>query len=102
MMLIFTKEFIEKLIERLEEAEKDCVEMYDWAGQSAIIEAKEIVNQLAEEYKGGWIPVSERFPEESEYVLAFVLIITPYHDICYWKNGTITHWQPLPYQPKGE
>ena len=34
-------------------------------------ECFEIVNQLAEEYNNGWIPCSERLPEESELVLIY-------------------------------
>lgn len=44
-------EFVEKLIERLEEIEEHCLDMHNWQGQSAIVEAKEIVNELAEEYQ---------------------------------------------------
>ena len=67
------KEFIEKLIGRLEEKiEEKCIEAADKGNVfsdysykvQAFKEAIEIVNQLAEEYKGGWIPCSERLPEE--------------------------------------
>ena len=40
--------------------------------------AKKIVQEVAEEYKGGWIPCSERLPEESGYYLV------TYHD---WSDG---------------
>lgn len=93
------KEFIEKLIGRLEELKTFKLDLAD--AMSELMkkdrldnyiskeEVVEIVNQLAEEYKGGWIPVSSgRLPEENEYVLAFVpnnstnkIIIAPYHDI---------------------
>ena len=55
------KEFIDKLIERLEEA-KAKAKPWDFGGVCLAIS---IVNQLAEEYKGGWIPCSERLPEEA-------------------------------------
>ena len=41
-------------------------------------ELKEIVHEVAEEYNGGWIACSERFPEESGYYLV------TYHD---WSDG---------------
>ena len=52
------KEFIDKLIERLEEkAFIDYDEYYTDGGECliSISDVKEIVNELAEEYKGGWI-----------------------------------------------
>lgn len=65
------KEFVEKLIGRLEEnsfdmslENPDCKAV--WTDK-----AIQIVNQLAEEYNNGWIPVSERLPEESELVLIY-------------------------------
>lgn len=72
------KEFVEKLIGRLEElksnpSEKTCRENILLAMQKnlTIYSAIEIVNQLAEEYKNGWIPCSERLPETYEYVLVW-------------------------------
>ena len=63
------KEFIDKLIERLEEVEEDCLGMQDWRGQSTIEYVIEIIKSLAEEYKGGWIPCSERLPKKKTWVL---------------------------------
>lgn len=98
------KEFIEKLIGRLEEAEKDCLEMYDWAGQSAIIEAKEIVNQLAEECSvtGGWITCSEKCPPPNTYCLITdnkgQIRVEKYISGGEWFAGFnyVIAWQPLP------
>ena len=57
------KEFIEKLINELEKLEEHCLYMNNWQGQTAICDAIEIVNQLAEEYgkdtnvrSNDWIP----------------------------------------------
>ena len=64
------KEFVEKLIGRLEELksnpnEKTCRENILLAMQKnlTIYSAIEIVNQLAEEYNNGWISCEERLPE---------------------------------------
>lgn len=84
------KEFIEKLISRLEEVTYDmeiCEEQFDMNSpyfmdvdykMVKFDDAKTIINELAEEYSantpqksaGGWIPVTERLPKydaESEY-----------------------------------
>jgi hypothetical protein len=64
------KEFIDKLIERLEEEKKYC-SYNPQIRDEAINKSISIVNQLAEEYKGGWIPCSERLPETDDYVLCW-------------------------------
>lgn len=64
------KEFIEKLIGRLEEKHIDCFTTGDYKYNNAIDKAKEIVDELAEEHKGGWIPCSERMPEEHDSLFA--------------------------------
>ena len=55
----------------LDNNNKDCMEC-------VVENAIEIVQEVAEEYKGGWIPCSERLPEESGYYLV------TYHD---WSDG---------------
>ena len=120
------KEFVEKLIERLEEeylqAEKDmelsdtCDEASRCGGRAAAYEkAQKIVNQLAEEYKGGWIPVSERFPDTDEYILlSFSNFSVPLvgrweededggafyvgdeTETCVSQDIFVNAWQPLP------
>ena len=68
-----------------------------------------------------WIPVTERLPEEGEYVLCVLKGFSyggkiqvckfvpadkfkekPYFE--HFRNGfpTVTHWMPLPPTPKGE
>ena len=82
------KEF-EKIIEKLEEEKMsyfltiantgdeklDCA--YEQVGD-ALDKAIEIVKQEAEKYNNGWIPCSERLPEEGGYYLV------TYHG---WSNG---------------
>ena len=83
-------EFIEKLIGRLEETRKTALnkvkfpimivckhDLQEFA-DICFEESKKIVNQLAEEYNNGWIPVSERLPEDGGYYLVV------YHD---WSDG---------------
>ena len=88
------KEFIDKLISRLEETKNRANRHYNYGDETAYIHSIEIVNQLAEEYKhctlcylqspceyqnenailpnelladeNDWIPCSERLPSRSE------------------------------------
>ena len=70
------EKFIEKLIARLEEARsmnngwED--EPYFGGQATAYDHSIEIVNELAEEHNGGWIPCSERLPENNKVVLCWV------------------------------
>ena len=63
------KEAFEKIIERLEELiEQTYYKAVDGDTEAGIRNmvyhrAKAIVNQVAEEYNDGWIPVSERLPD---------------------------------------
>ena len=106
------KEFIEKLIGGLrEQSAYSCGQCMD--------EAIEVVCKIAEEYKGGWIPCSERVPEEGVDVLVWfeyyrygsynrlyqtVGISYTYHGdwsgfvngSSGWKQLRIIAWQPLP------
>lgn len=64
------KEFIDKLISRLEEykIKRSDDSPYGIGVLNGYAEAISIVNELAEEYKGGWIAVSERLPNKEEYL----------------------------------
>ena len=104
------KEFVEKLIGRLEEL-KLGVMLNNKCCKHIIDKAIEIVNQLAEEYincstdiSSGWIPTTERLPEKNAIVLVCdkdgwisVKVNMPYAGV---KNdfecGYYTAWMPLP------
>lgn len=119
------KEFIEKLIGRLEELKEieknradscdedgcgDGEQIFDDGRSQGRFEQThkiiEIVNELAEEYKGGWIPVSERLPEKDRYVLCqgvngqFIACIDSmddkWRDTHFYTRSTILAWMPLP------
>ena len=85
-------------------------EMYQEDYFIDIDEAISIVNQLAEEYNNGWIPCSERLPEEEgKYLVTLKLGCITFADLKDIKhyphfNADVIAWQPLPqpYQPKGE
>ena len=123
-------EFIEKLIGRLEE--KVVNRTFDESIKTknlAYKEAIEIVNQLAEEYKGGWITDRNPTREEcGEYGHAEFQVTIPQSkgnktitmdfayetvrgkEVARWKwcdrlsPWKVLAWKPLdaPYQPKGE
>lgn len=57
------KEFIEKLIGRLEEYSNYA---FNIPPQMAVESCINIVNQLAEEYNGGWISVDDKLPEDCD------------------------------------
>ena len=115
------KEFIDKLIERLEEEHERCINIYGIVGGNApameVKQCMDIVNELAEEYKGGWIPCSERLPELTEGTEYFkqskcCLValkwwdgditesVAWYNQSGVWnedsKNCKVIAWQPLP------
>ena len=93
-----------------EEIISQIVELVNYNGNAYLDSADviEIVQEVTEEYKDGWIACSERLPEVGQIVLANVIkpskyvnkgtpiIITEYEDVYYWRNGTILAWQPLP------
>lgn len=132
------QQFIDNLISRLEERKKEWTAKgieFSFAGGTTIVdemafgtgsglyEAIGIVNQLAEEYKGGWIPCSERLPEEPEenpeldykplelYLVSIPGVKYPFR--AFWNGKFFTDgwdkvdaiaWMPLPapYQKEGE
>ena len=84
-------------------------------------DAIEIVKQEAEKYNNGWIPCSERLPEDKQTCLVTARIyftpdhvdeidnyigvgIDTYSKQFGWLGTETIAWQPLPatYQPKGE
>ena len=118
------KEFIDKLIERLEEHKTKAYvtgftnNPYELGACHAMDDAVKIVNQLAEEYNNGWIPVSSGNPKETglyqvtvddndEPVITAMYLaevdIWSYH-AGYGNYMKVLAWRslPQPYQPKGE
>ena len=126
------KSVFEKIKERLR-TEK--AELTTWAEDMAfelgIDKAIEIVNQVAEEYNqsltnnnqsltnGGWIPCSERLPEDNEIHECTALFNTgmryieyAYYDVAreeWWTHDdtglvNVIAWKssPQPYKPEGE
>lgn len=118
------QELFGKIIEKLEEirvnptCNKEKCDTKELCRICVVDDAIEIVKQEAEQYNGGWIPCSERLPEESgKYEVTALdagrLIVTQAKwqpklkswnltgAMAYWK---IIAWKPLPepYRPKGE
>ena len=98
----------------LDNDDKDCMEC-------VVENAIEIVKQEAEKYNNGWIPCSERLPEDKQTCLVTARIyftpdhvdeidnyigveIDTYSKQFGWLGTEPIAWQPLPapYQPKGE
>ncbi len=105
----------EKILERLiiirDKYSKDTT--YGKNHISAYNKALKIVQEVAEEYNGGWIPCSERLPDkngmylctQNSYDLAtnknIIRVSTELVEFYNgkWrraKNLVITHWKPLP------
>ena len=85
----------------------------DWGSVKAYSDAIDIVEKVAEEYKGCWIPCSERLPEKNGMYLCtqnnydlvtnknIIRVSTELVEFYNgkWrraKNLVVTHWQPLP------
>lgn len=110
----------EKILERLEDTKDiehddsvaEVVSTRIW--NKAIHRAKQIVKEVSEEYNGGWIPCSERLPEENQEVMLqdFYGNITiekmktndgleGFSDGDWWSSANnYVAWQPLPEQYK--
>ncbi|MDD6194796.1 MAG: DUF551 domain-containing protein [Lachnospiraceae bacterium] len=113
------QEVFEKIIAKLEEKRKiECVftrDKYSEGVLRGISYGIESVNQVAAEYKGGWIPCSVRLPKYGEVVMCSctnsgitISCIThkgvkPSESVRFGQHSVIA-WQPLPqpYQPKGK
>ena len=67
------QEVFEKIIRKLKEKRKSNPSMMFEADcwRKGVNDAIEIVKQAAERYNNGWIPVSEKLPEEGEDVLVW-------------------------------
>lgn len=112
------KQFIDKLIGRLEEEHEICINQYGVVGGNPyafeVMQCIEIINEVAEEYNNGWIPCEVRLPGYYDNVLVCTkdggrtiahLTHSPieWKDIHNYKIENIIAWQslPAPYK-KGE
>ena len=107
----------ENILDRFGELHERYVNQYGVVGGNpmafSVKECMEIVQEVAEEYKGGWIPCSERLPEEYGDYLVWWTDITrgQYYEIVEYEpnNGwigdipqsfegkySVIAWQPLP------
>ena len=105
------KQYFQKFYEADGKTEED--EYINKATQLAFDDAKNIVQEVAEEYNGGWIACSERLPEEyGDYIVWWTDITRgQYYEIVEYEpnNGwigdipqsfegkySVIAWQPLP------
>lgn len=109
----------EKILEKLRNAvDKECVSSVQ---KVRLCDAVQIVQKVAEEYSNGWIPISDRLPENDQYILLSfdnfsVPMIGRYENYesggafyigdeditCSKQDLFVNAWQPLPepYQHK--
>ena len=98
-------EAFEKILERLRNSvDKECVSSVP---KVRLCDAVQIVQEVAEEYKGGWIACSDRLPEYGEVVMCSctnsgitISCIThkgvkPSKSVRFGQHSVIA-WQPLP------
>lgn len=106
------QEVFEKIVENLEKKKKKC---FDTANQLSTDEigiwcfdrAKEIVTQVAAEYNNGWIPCSERLPEEDGWYYTTEKFGDTFDSgMCKFVNGAWEHSYPniitVAWMPKQE
>lgn len=96
--------------------------MIDIKIQEVFVEIRNIINQVETEYNNGWIPCSEKLPENAndylvtqynqdainEYCNGYRVATIFFDDKGWWDDidndwgWKIIAWQPLPQPPKGE
>ena len=104
-------EAFEKILERLDKERRILLEN-NIQQAIALNFAKGIVQEVAAEYKGGWIPCSERLPEDDS--ICIVTVEYPNNEtvvdygwfdrksVCWFvgtqefRTSNILAWQPLP------
>ena len=121
----------EKILEKLEDLQNNLTSQTEGNIDlqigviNGVMYSKKIVQEAAEEYNSGWIPCSERLPEEDDtlYLVSYKKIFFDksfyFYNIAYlytFPNGTrywvsaksdnvrqvskVSAWQPLPEQYK--
>ena len=110
------KKAFDKILERLEESYIDCFHQGDYKFNNAIDKAEQIVQEVEEEFAtdtnvgtNGWIPCSDRLPEEEADVLLSLRSLDVYTGFranaegCFYIDGdgyveyeNVVAWQPLP------
>ena len=118
------QEVFQKIINSLEDRQyENRHKLHNDEWNIGIDQAIEIVNHMAEEYNNGWIPCSERLPQQPKEINLFetkclkpYLVSVPHSDYPYkafWNGKYFTDgfmkfeanaWKPLPepYRPNGE
>lgn len=98
---------------RLQLGFADSAEIIKYVGMEQAVDlAMEIVKEVAEEYNGGWIPCSERLPEDDSICIVTVeypnnktMVDYGWFDrkgVCWFvgmqefRTSNILAWQPLP------
>ena len=108
----------EKILEKLEELQNNLLSQTEGDINlqvgviNGVMYSKKIVQEVAEEYKGGWIPCSERLPEDDSICIVTVeypnnktMVDYGWFDrkrVCWFvgmqefRTSNILAWQPLP------
>ena len=116
------KEAFEKILEKLEELQNNLLSQTEGDAVlqvgviNGVMYSRKIVQEVAEEYNGGWIPCCEKLPEEKinpitkdYYVYPVTYRNENIEDIRYYSYGNghwhhclqimddfVVAWQPLP------
>lgn len=118
---------LEKILEKIEKEQNSYEADHAWNYSKGLEYAKEIIrshmNHNGDTEMAGWIPCSEKLPEDGKEVLAqfvvrvrhtngqvdeMVYIYPLHYEEGKWKsfhgmpNGKVEAWQPLPEPYKGE